>query len=245
MRTNRSKVKDCVTNILSNIIKLSALGVPAVVSLKYDEKVEVYGTQHAKNAILRGKKDIEEVLEKDRVALISSKDPLANEDIDLPAKERAKRFFDDKFGLNDFPKLPSSLERMNAKETIKALRSVIVYDHNTGNGKDDMRKPELYIKYGGSSWEPVFWPNHLWKWDLVKNFSNIKFANLQEMKLNEKYRSLTDFFKDLIRMAFEYNGLDPIDHVGSAPTRVGPKRSKLLEFVTDSAEIPAPRCLLT
>ena len=134
---------------------------------------------------------------------------------------------------------------MNAKETIKALRSVIVFDHNTGNGKDDMRKPELYIRYGGSSWEPVFWPNHLWKWDLVKNFSNIKFADLQEMKLNEKYRTLTDFFKDVIRMAFEYYGLDPIDHVGSAPTRVGPKRSKLLEFVTDSAEIPAPRCLLT
>ena len=124
MRTNRSKVKDCVTNILSNIIKLSALGVPAVVSLKYDEKVEVYGTQHAKNEILKGKKDIEEVLEKDRVALISSKDPLANEDIDLPAKERATKFFDEKFGLNDFPKLPSSLERMNAKETIKVSHCV-------------------------------------------------------------------------------------------------------------------------
>ena len=89
---------------------------------------------------------------------------------------------------------------LNAKEVLRYLRTLIVYDHKQlDDEQDDLeeesvtKKDDLYIKYGHESWQPSFW-----KWDARKNYSNITFSELKAVGLDGTYLTMSEFFKDVI-----------------------------------------------
>ena len=66
--------------------------------------------------------------------------------------------------MDEIPKLPA----------INILHNLIVYDHNHLKDDEDLedevkKREEIYIRYGDPSWEPSFWPNHLWIWSDIQN----------------------------------------------------------------------------
>ena len=108
------------------------------------------------------------------------------------------------------------------------MRNIIVYDHNQTENDDENeeKKDELYIKYGDKTWEPSFWPNNLWKWSDVKNFSNITIKELKEHGLGGIYPTLTDFFKDVIRMGLQHYQINADDNINNDFTSEQESRRK-------------------
>ena len=115
---------------------------------------------------------------------------------------------------------------LNAKEVLRYLRTLIVYDHKQlDDEQDDLeeenvtKKDDLYIKYGHESWQPSFW-----KWDARKNYSNITFSELKAVGLDGTYLTMSEFFKDVIRLGLEHYEMDPSDHVDDCFT---PEQEKI------------------
>ena len=206
MSPKSKKIEDGVTCILTTVLKLCKLKVLVVVAFHYRGKTQQFGTKFAREHLQQYTAEINGALERDALCLCSSNDaePLISTNMDMTDKERALGYFSDLFQNDDIPKLPAKIELLKAKEAIKILRNLIVYDHNhssIGDSEEEHTKKKelIYIKYGDKSWEPSFWPNHLWKWEDVQNFSNVTVSELKDVGLDGLYDNVTDFYKDFIR----------------------------------------------
>ena len=220
MSPKSKKIDDGVTSILTTVLKLCKLKVPVVVAFHYRGRSQQFGTRHAREQLQQHAAEMTFALERDALCLCSTNndEPLVSTNMDMTDKERALGYFSDLFKNDDIPKLPAKIELLKAKEAIKILRNLIVYDHNQSSiGESEERfakkKEQIYIKYGAKSWEPSFWPNHLWKWEDVQNFSNVTVSELKDVGLDGVYESVTDFYKDVIRMGLEHYSLDPDEHI--------------------------------
>ena len=162
--------------------------------------------------------------------------------MDMTDKERALGYFSDLFQNDDIPKLPAKIELLKAKEAIKILKNLIVYDHNhsrIGESEEEHAKKKelIYIKYGDKCWEPSFWPNHLWKWEDVQNFSNVTVSELTDVGLDGVYDSVTDFYKDVIRMGLEHYSLDPNEHIAESYTEEEESSRKKTRHIKDAPKV--------
>ena len=153
--------------------------VPCVIAFHHEGKSQQFGTRFARQHLVKYKSDLRRALAEDALSLCSRNDdqgePLMTTNMELTERERAMSHFKQLFKMDENPKLPAKLELLKAKEAIKILRNLIVYDHNhledDEDSEDEVKKrEEIYIRYGHPSWEPSFWPNHLWKWSDIQNF---------------------------------------------------------------------------
>ena len=215
-----------------------------VVAFHYRGKTQQFGTKFAREQLQQYTAEINGALERDALCLCSSNDdePLVSTSIDMTDKKRALGYFSDLFQNDDIPKLPAKIELLKAKEAIKILRNLIVYDHNhssIGDSEEEHTKKKelIYIKYGDKSWEPSFWPNHLWKWEDVQNFSNVTVSELKDVGLDGLYDNVTDFYKDVIRMGLEHYSLDPNEHISESYTEEEESSRKKARHIKDAPKV--------
>jgi hypothetical protein len=87
------KVEECVTGIMTNILKLSKMKVPCVVAFHHQGKSQQFGTQFARQHLHKSSSDLRRALEKDALALCSRNadqcEPLLSTNIQLTDKENA------------------------------------------------------------------------------------------------------------------------------------------------------------
>ena len=226
------KVEECMNAIMTNVGKLVTLKVPVVVVIHHQGKVVVHGTKLTRQH-LQSDKLTKKELEKDGLSLCSR-----NPDTDEPLL-----YFKGGAPNDIFPKLPAPLELLKAKEAIKVLRHLVIQDHNKHHEDEEgTPKDNLYIKYGSETWEPTFWPSNLWKWENMKNFSNITVADMKKAGLGETYENLTDFFRDVIRMAFQKYEIDPTEHITESYTEKEENLRKKSRHIKSAPKIvnPAP-----
>ena len=112
MSPNKTKIKECVTNILGNILKLSKLKVPVAITFHHLGKTQQFGTKFAREELSSIEAELKTALEKDALNLCSvdSNEPLLTTNIELTDKDRALHFFKELFKVDKFPELPATLE---------------------------------------------------------------------------------------------------------------------------------------
>ena len=224
--------------------------VPCVIAFHHQGKSQQFGTRFARQHLVKYKSDLRRALAEDALSLCSRNDgqgePLMSTNMELTERERAMSHFKQLFKMEEIPKLPAKLELLKAKEAIKILRNLIVYDHNHLKDDEDLedevkKREEIYIRYGDPSWEPSFWPNHLWKWSDIQNFSNVTVSELKDVGLDNLYPNLTDFYRDVIRMGFEYFSLDPNEHLDEMFTEEEEDSRKRSRFIKSAPKAKKPR----
>ena len=99
MIPNRSKIEECVTSIMANILKLSKLKVPVAIAFHHYGKTQQFGTRFAREQLMNCNVELNKALEKDALCLCSldEEEPLLTTNIDLTDKERALLYFSDLF----------------------------------------------------------------------------------------------------------------------------------------------------
>ena len=115
-----------MTNILSQVLKISKLKVPLALAFHNLSRTQHFGTKSA-TEYLKDDVDLTRALKVDTLSLCSrnSLEPLLTTNIEMTEKERALRYFKTCFKSKDIPRLPASLELLNAKEVLIYLRTLI------------------------------------------------------------------------------------------------------------------------
>ena len=200
------------------IDKLSSMNAPVVIAINYGGKIQTFGAQHARD-YLASSDDFKNALNQDALDLCSrdagGREPVRN--VKNQSKENQAKVV-----------LAAPIELLNRKKTIEALRDLIVYDHNKSTGE---KKNARYIKYGEESWEPSFWPNDIWKWSDITNFSDIRVKMLRDAGLSDRYQTLSAFFKDVLKMGFDHLKLNENDHVSDKFTKEQERRLKKVRHI--------------
>ena len=194
----KSKVEEQMLVCRKAMDKLSSMNVPVVMSINYGGKIQSFGSKYAQE-YLSSNDELKTALNKDALALCAG-DSVRGEPVTNGPKKA------------DIKQLPAPIHLLNREEAVEALRDLIVYDHNKCV-EGTKKKKERYIKYGQESWEPSFWPNHIWSWDKMKNFSEIRVENLRNAGLRSKYNTLVDFWKHVLQLGFAHLKLDPSEYI--------------------------------
>ena len=192
------KINDCVSIILTNIEKLNKSNISVVFAIHCKGEVHSFGNKHAK-AYVKDDRMLKKELEKDILGLCN--------------KEPEISVIRDPEGTENIDKLPAPLHLLKAKEAIDILRKLVCYEYN--KKQEGNRNKRRKIIYGDENWEPRFWPNQIWKWKDIINFSDMTVADMKREGLGDVYAKLTDFFRDVIKIAFEFYGLDPETHISA------------------------------
>ena len=191
--------------------KLQSFGVPVGMVIHYCGVTDVVGSPDLKKKLQDISDDLGKAAEND-IKVCSA--VMINDEVNL--KEWARDYIDEVFNDIQVPALPNSIKKMTCRQTIQSLRAFIVYDYNTRN-----KKRSVNIKYGCATWKPSFWPDQLWSWETIENFSDITNAHIETRGL----KNVTSFFKDVLRMAMNHYELDcdntppkPSVRTSSSPT---------------------------
>ena len=220
------KVNDCINAILKNFEKLNNSNISVVFAIHHKGEVHAFGNKHAKEFV-KNNPIIKKELEKDALGLCNN-----DENIREP-EENAE-------GIE---KLPAPLKLLKAKEAITILRNLVCFDHNKSIGGTNKKKKTVRnIRYGDETWEPKFWPNQIWKWKNIKNFAHMTVADMKEEGLGDVYEHLTDFFRDVLKAAYEYYGLDSETYISEKFTKEQEKYRKRVRNIKSPPRIvnPAP-----
>ena len=152
----KSKVDEQILLCKKAFDRLSSMNVPGVLSINYNGKIQTFGSKHAQD-YLSDNDELKTALNKDALALCAGASGQRDRVTNVNESKKI-----------DIKELPAPIHLLNRAEAVEALRDLIVYDHNKDR-EGTKKKKELYIKYGQKSWEPSFWPNHIWTDPLVSN----------------------------------------------------------------------------
>ena len=222
-----AKVDVSISDMVKGIANLAKMKVPAVVVVNHRGKIQTFGSKHARECLEANQDDLTRALNKDALALCAGEtegnEPMVNLTRELKAVEEVK--------------LPAPIYLMNYSEVIKVLRQLIVFDHNESK---DKKQKEIYIKYGEESWEPSFWPNNLWKWENMINFSKLTVQHLRDAGLYDRFRTVVDFLKYVVTTGFEQLELNPDNHISAEFNDVEESKRKKVRRIISSPIVQRP-----
>ena len=218
---------DQVSTCVKVIDKLSSMNAPVVIAINYGGKIQTFGTQHARD-YLDSNDDFKNALNQDALDLCGR---------EAGERESVRNVENQCTQNQEKVVLAAPIYLLNRKKTIEALRDLIVYDHNKSTGE---KKKARYIKYGEESWEPSFWPNDIWKWSDISNFSDIRVKMLRDAGLSERYKTVVAFFKDVLKMGFNHLQLNENDHVSDKFDKKKEERLKKVRHIKSSPVVTNP-----